>query len=65
MSARTQCPECHRFHVQDVNATLFAREVDFFLCPDCQHLYHVPKGQDGPASQALLGDAKAWVATTN
>jgi hypothetical protein len=28
--------------------------VDFFLCKACNFLWHVPKGEDGPASQEVL-----------
>jgi hypothetical protein len=58
MSARTQCPQCRGFDVKDVNAILFAPEADFFRCADCQHLWHVLKGQDGPAMHELLGQEK-------
>jgi hypothetical protein len=56
-SARTQCPECHGALVTALNAILFARNADFFRCEDCGHLWHVQKGQDGPASRSLLGTA--------
>ena len=54
-SARTQCPECHGTRVAALNAILFSPSADFFRCEDCGHLWHVQKGQDGPASRSLLG----------
>lgn len=54
-SARTQCPECHGTRVAALNAILFSPNADFFRCEDCGHLWHVQKGQDGPASRSLLG----------
>jgi uncharacterized protein (DUF983 family) len=54
-SARTQCPKCHGARVAALNAILFAANADFFQCEACGHLWHVQKGQDGPASRSLLG----------
>jgi hypothetical protein len=54
-SARTECPECHGARVAALNAILFSPGADFFRCEDCGYLWHVPKGQDGPASRSLLG----------
>jgi hypothetical protein len=56
-SARTHCPECHGARVAALNAILFAPTADFFRCEDCGSLWHVQKGQDGPASRSLLGTA--------
>jgi hypothetical protein len=41
--------------VAALNAILFSPSADFFRCEDCGHLWHVQKGQDGPASRSLLG----------
>ena len=54
-SARTQCPECRGARVAALNAILFAPNADFFRCEECGYLWHVQKGQDGPASRSLLG----------
>jgi hypothetical protein len=58
MSARNECPECHCSNVENVNAFLFAPGADFFLCAECRHLWHVLKGQDGPAMHDLLGQVE-------
>jgi len=55
-SARTQCPVCHHSSVVPLNAILFSPGADFFRCEECGHLWHVQKGQEGPASQSLLGN---------
>jgi hypothetical protein len=57
-SARTQCPQCTDQAVVALDEILYALDADFFQCGRCGHLWHVPKGQDGPASQALLGKEK-------
>jgi len=52
------------FNVENVNAFLFAPGADVFLCAECRHLWHVMKGQDGPAMHDLLGQVEeALVAT--
>jgi len=56
-SARTQCPECRGARVAALNAILFAPNADFFRCEECGYLWHVQKGQDGPASRSLLEQA--------
>ncbi len=56
-SARTHCPECQSTHVAALNAILFAPNADFFRCEECGFLWHVQKGEDGPASRSLLGTA--------
>jgi len=54
VSARTQCPECNRRRVSQLDEVFYSPKVDFFRCLDCGHLWHVDKGQDGPASRRLL-----------
>ena len=41
-----------------LDEVLYLPEADFFRCAGCGHLWHVVKGQEGPASQALLGKGK-------
>jgi hypothetical protein len=53
-SARTECPNCQRDRVTELREIFFAPDVDFFRCEDCGFLWHVPKGEEGPPSQALL-----------
>jgi len=57
-SARTQCPDCASKLVVALDEVLYSSQADFFRCARCGHLWHVAKGQDGPASQALLGKGK-------
>lgn len=56
-SARTHCPDCQSARVAVLNAILFAPNADFFRCEECGFLWHVQKGEDGPASRSLLGTA--------
>ena len=54
-SARTQCPHCAGQLVVALDQVLCSAHADFLQCARCGHLWHVPKGEEGPASQALLG----------
>jgi hypothetical protein len=54
-SARTQCPQCAGQLVVPLDQVLCSAHADFFQCATCGLLWHVPKGEEGPASQALLG----------
>jgi hypothetical protein len=53
-SARTHCPKCGGQAVSELSELLFAPNVDFFGCKRCRHIWHVDKGQEGPAGYALL-----------
>jgi predicted Zn finger-like uncharacterized protein len=57
-SARTKCPQCASELVVALDEVLYSPQADFFRCARCGHLWHVAKGQEGPASQALLGKGK-------
>ena len=54
-SARTQCPQCAGQIVVTLDRVLYSANADFLQCAGCDHLWHVPKGEEGPASVALLG----------
>jgi hypothetical protein len=54
-SARTQCPLCAGQLVVALDQVLCSIHADFLQCARCGHLWHVPKGEEGPASQTLLG----------
>jgi predicted Zn finger-like uncharacterized protein len=54
-SARTQCPQCAGQIVVTLDRVLYSANADFLQCAGCGHLWHVPKGEEGPASVVLLG----------
>ena len=62
-SARTQCPQCAGPLVVALDEVLYSAQADFFQSAQCGHLWHVAKGQEGPASQSLLGKAKLPLAS--
>jgi hypothetical protein len=62
MSARTECPDCHSSEVRSLDEILFHAEVDFFRCAACGAMWHVLKGEHGPASRSLLGNMQPEVA---
>ena len=65
MSARTQCPACGG---RDVNRLLEfpANLVDYVRCGSCNHVWNVPKGQEGPVKNVtpLPGKGEASKMTT-
>jgi hypothetical protein len=58
-TARTHYPDCKSRAVLSLHELLYHPDVaDFFRCLTCRSLWHVPKGESGPASRSLLGNAK-------
>jgi ribosomal protein L44E len=58
ISARTQCPYCDGHSVTALDQLLYSPNVNYFRCLDCNQLWHVERGQDGPPSQYLLGSRR-------
>jgi hypothetical protein len=55
VTPRTHCPECNAHAVVELKDVLYHLEADFFWCSSCRAMWHVAKGQSGPASKSLLG----------
>jgi hypothetical protein len=56
VSARTQCPQCDGANIINLATLLYSPRVDFFRCCECLCWWQIPKGEDGPASRAVLAD---------
>ena len=54
-NARTHCPYCNSQAVKDLGYVLRLPGADLFQCRTCLEIWHVPKDQDWPPSQDLLG----------
>jgi formate dehydrogenase maturation protein FdhE len=52
---RTHCPYCNSRAIEDLAEVLHHVEADFFRCLTCRAMWHVPKGENWPPSQSLLG----------
>ena len=55
-SARTHCPACNDVDVVDLAGILYSPRVDFFRCGTCFCSWVVPKNDDGPATQVVVGE---------
>lgn len=55
ISARTQCPHCEGPSVVDLADILYSPDSDYFRCRDCGAWWILPKGEDQPARQVVLG----------
>jgi hypothetical protein len=57
-SARTQCPDCGGVGpevVVDLADLLYSSRVDYFRCRACGCWWLVQKGEEGPATRAVIG----------
>ena len=57
-NARTHCPYCKSQAVKDLAYVLRIPGVDLFQCRTCLEIWHVPKDQNWPPGQDLLGPMK-------
>lgn len=50
MSAPSQCPNCSSVHIKSLAGLLLSKTEDYYRCAVCDHVWQVPRGKDGPAT---------------